>query len=261
MFATLAHWRDKPIPDLTSLREVTDSSPPRIDIHNPLYSDALAPAEQFGLSGRNHYAHDRNPPYWRAAEGAIDALLLRPAVGARLRAVNERLAQDGVMLWLLDAWRPRAVQRYFFEVWTPDTLRRRHPEWDEAAVRAAVRRYWSPPTEDPNRPAPHETGAAVDLTLAWRDGGGMLWMGSLFDDPSPVSWPDRYEGHAPEPLSVSDEEARANRRLLHWAMQEEGFAPNPTEWWHFSYGDQYWAKLTGASAALFGLAAPSESGA
>jgi D-alanyl-D-alanine dipeptidase len=40
-------------------------------------------------------------------------------------------------------------------------------------------------------------------------------------------------------------------------MTEEGFAGHPEEWWHFSWGDQLWAKLTGAPAALYGLAEPS----
>jgi len=45
---------------------------------------------------------------------------------------------------------------------------------------------------------------------------------------------------------------------LHWVMTEEGFAGHPDEWWHFSWGDQLWAKLTGAPAALYGEAeAPS----
>ncbi len=27
---------------------------------------------------------------------------------------------------------------------------------------------------------------------------------------------------------------------------------SPTEWWHWSYGDRYWALVTGAPAALYG---------
>jgi zinc D-Ala-D-Ala dipeptidase len=26
----------------------------------------------------------------------------------------------------------------------------------------------------------------------------------------------------------------------------------PTEWWHWSYGDRYWAVMTDAPAALYG---------
>jgi D-alanyl-D-alanine dipeptidase len=49
-------------------------------------------------------------------------------------------------------------------------------------------------------------------------------------------------------------EARSNRRLLYWLMTEGGFASNPNEWWHFSWGDQMWARLSGAEAAFFGPA-------
>jgi D-alanyl-D-alanine dipeptidase len=36
-------------------------------------------------------------------------------------------------------------------------------------------------------------------------------------------------------------------------MAEAGFANHPDEWWHYSYGDQTWAALTGRRAALYGL--------
>ena len=41
-------------------------------------------------------------------------------------------------------------------------------------------------------------------------------------------------------------------------MSETGFANNPTEWWHFSHGDQLWAKLGGHSAPLcdYGVGEP-----
>ena len=99
-------------------------------------------------------------------------------------------------------------------------------------------------------PSPHATGGAVDLTLRWR-GGDALWMGSLFDDASPIAHLAHFETLQPQ-WSFSAEEARANRRLLYWLMVEAGFATNPNEWWHFSYGDQMWAQATGADAALYG---------
>src|SRR5690606_40003770 len=98
-------------------------------------------------------------------------------------------------------------------------------------------------------PSPHSTGGAVDLTLRWR-GGESLFMGSLFADPSPVSHTAHFEALKGR-LSFSEEEARANRRLLYWLMREAGFASNPSEWWHFSYGDQMWAKLLGWPEALY----------
>jgi D-alanyl-D-alanine dipeptidase len=116
-----------------------------------------------------------------------------------------------------------------------------------------VERYWAAPSGDENSPAPHATGAATDLTLRWKDGEN-LWMGSLFDDVTALAARDRFESLAPDNFSFSDQEARANRRLLHWLMTEQGFAGHPEEWWHFSWGDQLWAALTGTPAAHYGLA-------
>ena len=31
-----------------------------------------------------------------------------------------------------------------------------------------------------------------------------------------------------------------------------GLVNYPTEWWHWSYGDRYWALVTGAAHALYG---------
>jgi D-alanyl-D-alanine dipeptidase len=37
-------------------------------------------------------------------------------------------------------------------------------------------------------------------------------------------------------------------------MTDAGFANYPNEWWHFSWGDQMWAKMAGERAAHYGLA-------
>jgi D-alanyl-D-alanine dipeptidase len=135
----------------------------------------------------------------------------------------------------------------------PNELKRRDPTLTGKALMDEVERYWAAPSEDENSPAPHATGGAIDLTLRWKD-GDPLWMGSLFDDVTALANRDRFEHLDPENFSFSDQEARANRRLLHWLMVEEGFAGHPDEWWHFSWGDQMWAALTGAEAAHYGLA-------
>ena len=228
---------------------------PRIAIRrdNALYSEPMAEAHVFGLRGENFYASPHNPPYWLAVDGATDKLLLRKSVGEKLVKVNKRAGETGLELFLFDAWRPRAVQAYFHDVWMPNELKRRHPQLSDEALLAEVERYWAAPSADDNAPAPHATGGAVDLTLR-RIGGDPLWMGSLFDDVTALANRDRFENLSAENFSLSDQEAQANRRLLHWLMVEEGFAGHPDEWWHFSWGDQMWAALTGTPAAHYGLA-------
>ncbi|MES1156616.1 MAG: M15 family metallopeptidase [Alphaproteobacteria bacterium] len=225
-----------------------------IEKTGPHHGEPLVRAEDFGLAGKNYYAHDRNPPYWAPAEGAVDALLIRHSVALLLKEIDSRLNQSGLRLFLFDAWRPRAVQAYFHDIWMPGELRRRRPELGDDEIKAEVQRYWAAPTDDPMKPAPHATGGAVDLTIVWQD-GEPLYMGSLFDDATALAGTDRFEHDADEP-SFSHDEARANRRLLYWLMIEAGFSNHPDEWWHYSYGDQMWAIHMGKPAALYGLAEP-----
>lgn len=224
-----------------------------IDRAATFFGEPLADALLQGIAGENFYHSERNPPYWRRIDGAIPELFLRQGVIERLKRVNGRLAAAGLELFLFDAWRPKTVQAYFHDVWMPAELKARRPGLSGEALTREVENYWAAPTADENSPAPHATGAAADLTIRWTR-GGQLWMGSLFDDVTKIAHRDHFERDLE--MCFSDEEARANRRLLHWVMREEGFIGHPDEWWHFSYGDQLWAKLGGYQAAIYGLSSP-----
>ena len=255
IFGALVPLRARPIGDLAAARAARQDYRTHIPIArgNALFAQPVVEARALGLAGENFYAGDRNPPYWRRADGATERLWLRTGVADRLVRVNARAGQAGLELFLFDAWRPRSVQAYFHDVWMPGEIARRDPSLGGAALLREVERYWSAPTDDADSPAPHATAAAVDLSLRWK-GGQMLWMGSLFDDVTALAHRDRFEALDADHFSFSDLEAQANRRLLHWLMIEEGFAGHPDEWWHFSWGDQMWAALTGAPAAHYGLA-------
>jgi len=255
IFGALEDLRSRPIGDQAAARLARQGFRTRIPMSpgHTLFAEAVVEARDAGLKGGNFYASDRNPPYWQRVEGAVEQLWLRKSVAEKLSRVNTRAGAAGLELFLFDAWRPRAVQAYFHDVWMPRELQRRDPGLKGAALTAEVERYWAAPSESSDSPAPHATGSAVDLTLRWKDSEA-LWMGSLFDDVTALAHRDRFENLEAGNFSFSDQEARANRRLLHWLMSEEGFAGHPDEWWHFSWGDQMWAALTGAPAAHYGLA-------
>lgn len=207
--------------------------------------ERLVDVRQYGIKGVNHYHSSQNPPYYKQIPGSTPALLVRETVAQKLAAINRKIERSGIELFVFDAWRPLEIQNYFHDVWFPEKIRQRNPEWEEDKVMEEVEHYWAKGgSVNLDSPPPHLTGGAVDLTLM-HTGGQHLWMGTLFDDVTSLAHTDSLEVEEQE-FSFTKEEARRNRRLLYWLLKEEGFQNNPTEWWHFSYGDQMWAKLRSA---------------
>ncbi|MBY8880930.1 M15 family metallopeptidase [Actinacidiphila acidipaludis] len=164
---------------------------------------------------------------------------LRRGVLTRLLDAQDRLP-DGLRLLFVEGYRPPALQRRYFEGYAAG-LRAANPSWSADRLRDAASRYVSPPEI-----APHSAGAAVDLTLATAD-GHELDMGTRIN-----ADPEESEGACYTGAPNIAAEARANRDLLSAALTAAGLVNYPTEWWHWSYGDRYWALATGAPAALYG---------
>ncbi|AXE34671.1 M15 family metallopeptidase [Chromobacterium phragmitis] len=165
-------------------------------------------------------------------------LKARRAVAERLRDAARRLP-DGLKLYVKEAYRPLARQQRSYDEHLV-RLRRLRPELDEAARLREASLYVAPPAV-----APHPTGAALDVTLM-NAAGQELDMGCPFNADSEES-----NGACYTDAAGLSETARANRAVLIAAMTAAGFINYPSEWWHWSYGDRYWAAVTGAPAALY----------
>ncbi|GAB2882730.1 hypothetical protein GCM10027026_37160 [Myroides odoratimimus subsp. xuanwuensis] len=98
--------------------------------------------------------------------------------------------------------------------------------------------------------APHVSGAAIDLTLVGP-------AGEEVDMGTPINaTPEESQGACYFAAPGLSPEARRHRRLLADALVAAGLVNYPTEWWHWSYGDRYWARLTHRPAAIYGPTAP-----
>ncbi|MEU1800627.1 M15 family metallopeptidase [Streptomyces sp. NPDC019937] len=175
----------------------------------------------------------------RAADPAGAYAFLRQGLLERLLTAQSALP-PGLRLLFIEGYRPLELQRHYFTRYAA-RLRAAHPGWSDGEIRAAASRYVSPPEL-----APHSAGAAVDLTLADAD-GHELDMGTPWDATPEESARACYTGAANIPAG-----ARAHRDALGAALTSAGLVNYPTEWWHWSYGDRYWALHTGAPAALYG---------
>ncbi|MDG5807292.1 M15 family metallopeptidase [Streptomyces ossamyceticus] len=177
----------------------------------------------------------------RQADAAGAFAHLREGVAWRL-ARAARLLPDGLRLLVTEGYRPLALQIEYFEAYAAE-LRLANPDWPEEYLREQTSRSLSPPEI-----GPHVAGAAVDLTLCTAT-GEELDMGTAVDA-SPEESDDACYTDAPH----ISEAARGNRRILSAALTTAGLVNYPTEWWHWSYGDRYWALMTGAPGALYGPA-------
>lgn len=170
--------------------------------------------------------------------------LLRRGIAERLCRAARSLP-PGYRLAVIEGWRAPHIQRRMYRAnW--DWWRARRPAWSDAALRRAVNRFTAPP-DDPRVPPPHTTGGAVDLMLADASGAALDHCGP-YDPFDPRGYPFDAPG-----LSHA---ARTTRAILAGALGAAGLSCYPSEYWHWSWGDQGWAYRGGHSRAHYGPILP-----
>ncbi|MGV9881522.1 M15 family metallopeptidase [Streptomyces sp. NPDC003006] len=175
----------------------------------------------------------------RLADPAGAYAQLREGVVWRL-ARAARLLPEGLRLLVTEGYRPLDLQIKYYEEYAAE-LRRAHPDWSADHLHRQTSRSLSPPEV-----GPHVAGAAVDVTLC-------TTAGTELDLGTPVNAsPEESEGACYTETDRICAAARRNRRTLSAALATAGLVNYPTEWWHWSYGDRYWAHTTSAPTAHYG---------
>ncbi|MGW5239425.1 M15 family metallopeptidase [Monashia sp. NPDC004114] len=233
-------------PVVASIRVVEDGSP-LVDLATiGLRVRAPAPAPPPGL-GLAPYAAAQAPG---PSPGTTSAAALEvPTAGwHRLvrRTVAERLGEadallpEGVHLLVVEGVRPLGTQRAIHSAYRA-RLAADHPGLEELDLDRLVSRFVASPNS-----APHVSGAAVDLTLV-ADNGEPLDLGTPID-----ATPEASGGACYFDAPQIGAEARRLRTVLASALGRAGLVNYPTEWWHWSFGDRYWAHMTGKPFAIHG---------
>lgn len=170
--------------------------------------------------------------------------LVRKSVADKLCQANDWLMKRGFRLAIVEGWRPPHIQRrMYMGAW--NRFKERHPEWSDVTLRRVVNRYTAP--IHGRVPPPHSTGGAVDLVLV--DMQGKLQNHCRpFDTYDPACY--RFDA------SGLGEEAIRTRSLLRDALTPTGITNYPSEYWHWTYGDQGWAYRGGHPHAIYGPITP-----
>lgn len=169
---------------------------------------------------------------------------LRRSVAERLCRADRALP-PGYRLAIIEGWRPPHIQQRMYRT-LRNRFRAEHPDWSEVTLTRFVNRFSAPMNQ--RVPPPHTTGGAVDLMLADAS-GQVLDHSSPYAPDDPNSFPFAAPG-----LS---EEARRHRTILAEALLPAGLTNYPSEFWHWSYGDQGWAYRGSHEFALYGAIEPS----
>ncbi|MBI2454134.1 MAG: M15 family metallopeptidase [Parcubacteria group bacterium] len=173
-------------------------------------------------------------PVW--GKNDIPVMLLRQSAVEKLSKAAQKIDR-GYFFKVTDAYRPVSLQRKLFgQVCEEVKLGSSHLSEEE--IKTKARRFVADP--DFGIP-PHSTGGAVDLTLV-DEFGNELDMGTKID-----ALDDRVETLS----SRITPDQMSNRMFLLESMEKEGFVNLASEWWHYSYGDQYWAAFHGKPAAIY----------
>ncbi|HPL93305.1 MAG TPA: M15 family metallopeptidase [bacterium] len=164
---------------------------------------------------------------------------LRLEVAKRLRQA-QKLLPKGWNFVLRDAWRPAYMQcRIYYNFL--EKARAKYPQATEAELQKRIAKYVA--SWYGEKASGHLTGGALDLRLIDQNGRRVPMISRKLS----------YEENA-RPLQLKlAAHIQKNRKIMADALRAAGFYNNKNEYWHWSYGDYYWARAHGRRAALYSV--------
>jgi zinc D-Ala-D-Ala dipeptidase len=248
---------------------VDDYSDVPLDTADSRRDEPLVRLETAGIACESHHARTDggNWPYFRPVPGARKDVWLRKTIAGMLARVNDRLRPFGVELIVLDGYRTVACQQGLWDFFCGEAVRAIPNGTPDERRAWASEQAVDPVDFNENDPATwptHTTGAAVDLSLRDLATAEQCDLGGRFEDINEVAATDYFERRLAAGDIAADDRRLWLRRLLHWAMQSEGFVNDPFTFWHYDWGSQLYVKMmrrlrpNAPPAAWYGYIAPPE---
>ncbi|MBI2785496.1 MAG: M15 family metallopeptidase [Legionella longbeachae] len=165
-----------------------------------------------------------------------DYTKMRKTVYEKLKKAQSMLPK-GLRFCLYESYRSLDLQKNLFDT-RYAKVKNKYPDWSAEQIFTETIRMVSPIINQdgsPNIP-PHSTGAAIDVYLI-NEQGDAIEMGI-----HPKDWMEDIDGSLSLTTSQAiSEEAKQNRRIMTKALEAVDFVNYGHEYWHWSYGDRYWA--------------------
>ena len=137
-------------------------------------------------------------------------------------------------------FRPLEVQLSVLQAFINEN-KKQYPSWNDEKHLDYARLF----VADPEIVCPaHTTGGAIDIDIIDIDTCESIEMGCPINTNSETAFIFSEKNTAIQ---------HHNRMTLLEAMLDGGFAPNVNEWWHFQYGETYWAAFYGQEQTLYDI--------
>lgn len=238
-----------------------------IDENSATFTEDLVWLDDYGVAGQAYWSRP-NAALAEPVDGFLSRLQVRRTIAEKLRDINGLLATGDyieffggtVELYVEDATRNPKTQRELHDITFVNHIQARNPDWSQEEVLARRDQLIAYPPDPTDGPAPHMTGAAIDVVLRHKQASPMYVEGAFLNflredgDTGDSCNPD-YAEYATRGVRYDEadwQQGTLNRRIFYNLMNSAGFQVNPTEYWHWSFGDQMWALLKNRPAALYG---------
>ncbi|MES2219193.1 MAG: M15 family metallopeptidase [Pseudomonadota bacterium] len=158
----------------------------------------------------------------------------------------QKLLPEGFHFCLYEGYRSLSTQKLIFEN-RYAKVKKLYPTWPDDKIFIETTRLVSPIVhlDGTKNIPPHSTGGAIDVYLL-DDKGHAIDMGI-----HPKDWIDDNTGVSLTAATSISAAAQQNRKIMSAALSAAGFVNYTQEYWHWSYGDRYWAHQKGKKSAIY----------
>ncbi len=151
----------------------------------------------------------------------------------------EKELPEGTTFIIGDAWRPKYIQKERIN-WFINYFSKKYPNWSKKKILNEVEKYVA--LSEGKYASGHMTGGAVDLRL-WKNGRKIPMKCSKLT----------YQENAKSFQPKLPRHIQKNREIMFNALKKAGLSNYPKEYWHWSYGDIWWAKRNKEKIAIYGV--------
>jgi len=165
-----------------------------------------------------------------------DHAYLRESVADKINEAIKFLPK-GMTFVINSAWRSKASQITIYKNFWRE-VKKKNPSWTDQKIKKYVETFVAP--WKGKYLSGHMTGGALDIRL-WKDGRKISMRTNK------LNYQENSRSHQPKLTKY----LRENREIMFRALRKVGFENCPAEFWHWSYGDIWWAKYSKNNIAIY----------